>query len=83
MTFLPENASATTNGTVTSTSGRKFTIDTGLRKVTVDTETLIYNPLDKVGYTRISKGDFVKVSGTIDETFFGKKELKASYVVEL
>jgi RNase P/RNase MRP subunit p29 len=83
MTFLPENASATINGTVTSTSGRKFTIDTGLRKVTVDTETLIYNPLDKVGYTRISKGDFVKVSGTIDETFFGKKELKASYVVEL
>ncbi len=80
--MLPENTHAHLSGTVTKINGRKFTLDTGLRKVVVDTSNLIYNPLDNVGYTQVDKGDFVSVSGSVDENFFGKKELDAGYVVE-
>ncbi|WP_417706763.1 DUF5666 domain-containing protein [Rheinheimera aquimaris] len=68
-------------GTVTSVSGRSFTIDTGSRKVTVDTMALGYNPLDEVGIQRIEKGDFVTVSGDLDIGMFDKSEIEARTII--
>ncbi|HEX5793219.1 MAG TPA: DUF5666 domain-containing protein, partial [Rheinheimera sp.] len=68
-------------GTVTSVSGREFTIDTGKRKITVDTLALGYNPLDEVGIQQIEKGDFVSVSGDLDLSIFDKSEIIAENIV--
>ena len=73
----------TVRGTVTSINGRQFTIDTGPRKLTVDTISMIYNPLDDKGYQKITKGDYVKVSGNMDYDFWEGRELMADTVVTL
>ncbi len=70
-------------GTVTSKSGREFTIDTGLRKLTVDTIEMGYNPLDDVGYQQIDVGDYVSVTGNMDLDFWGNRELTADSVITL
>lgn len=68
-------------GTVSSVSGRKFAIDTGKRKITVDTSRLGYNPMDEVGFQVIEKGDFVAVSGDLDTAVFNGPEIVAETVV--
>ena len=68
-------------GTVTSVSGREFTIDAGKRKVTVDTMQMGYNPLDDVGIQKIDKGDFVSVSGELDINYLDKAEISAETIV--
>lgn len=70
-------------GTVTSKSGREFTIDTGLRKLTVDTIVMGYNPLDDMGYQKIDVGDYVSVTGNMDLDFWGNRELTADSVITL
>ena len=70
-------------GVVTETGSDEFTIDTGLKSLTVDTQNLLYNPLDEVGYQRIEKGDRVRVTGTIDHNLFAGRELVAETVTEL
>ena len=61
----------------------EFIVDTGFRKVEVDTDTLAYNPLDDKGFTQIDLGDRVRVSGIVDDEFFDGKEVDASYVTEI
>lgn len=68
-------------GTVTSVSGREFTVDTGTRKVTVDTIQMGYNPLDDIGFQKIDTGDFVSVSGDLDIDVFDGRELSAESIV--
>ena len=68
-------------GTVTSISGREFTIDTNDRKVSVDTMQMGYNPLDDVGLVRIKEGDFVSVSGDLDLNVFDEAEISAETIV--
>jgi uncharacterized protein YdeI (BOF family) len=80
---LPEGASVDVQGKVTSVNGREFTVDTGFRKVTVDTKSLLYNPLDKVGFTKIKKGDRVRVSGKVQDDLFDTKEVSANFVMNL
>jgi uncharacterized protein YdeI (BOF family) len=80
---LPETATATISGIVVAKVGRDIKVDTGVRKVTVDTSDMTYNPLDDEGITRVGIGDFVRVSGQVDETFLGKKELEADYIIEI
>lgn len=70
-------------GTVTSVIGREFTIDTGTKKVQVDTAGLPYDPMDDAGFLRIEKGDKVKVGGKIDVSFIDDTELSADWIVEL
>jgi uncharacterized protein YdeI (BOF family) len=82
-TVLPEGASVDLQGKVTSVSGREFTVDTGFRKVTVDTKSLLYNPLDNVGYTKIKVGDRVKVSGKVQDDLFDTKEVSANFLTKL
>lgn len=80
---LPDNAIVDLQGKVVSVNGRTFVLDTGLRKVTVDTEKLIYNPMDNVGFTKIDKGDRVRVSGVVDDDFFTGKKVSTNSIVEL
>lgn len=70
-------------GTVTSTDGREFTINTGDRKTTVDTWQLGYNPLDDEGYLKLDKGDRVTVYGDLDYEVFDGREISAEALVEL
>lgn len=73
----------TVRGTVTSESGREFTIDTGARELTIDTIEMSYNPLDDSGYLGIDKGDYVSVSGEMDIDTWEERELMADSVVTL
>lgn len=73
----------TVRGTVTGVNGRQFTIDTGSRKMTVDTIMMSYNPVDAKGYPTIDKGDYVSVSGDMDYDTWEKRELMADTVVVL
>jgi hypothetical protein len=79
---LPDNTSADITGKVTNIRGREFTVDTGWRKVQVDTAKMGYNPLDNLGLTKIKKGDRVTVSGVVDNSYFDDKELSANYIIE-
>ena len=70
-------------GTVTSVSGREFTIDAGVRQMTVDTSLMAYNPMDDMGYQQIDTGDYVSVSGDMEADFWENQELMAASVVTL
>lgn len=70
-------------GEVTMVTGREFTIDTGVREMTVDTIALPYNPLDDEGYQKIEVGDRVSVTGDIDIDWWEEKELMAESVTTL
>ncbi len=80
---LPEGASVDVQGKITQIDGREMVVDTGFRKVTVDTKDMIFNPLDKVGFTKLAKGDRVRVSGKVDNDYFDTKEIDASSITEL
>ncbi|NMT65124.1 NirD/YgiW/YdeI family stress tolerance protein [Marinobacter orientalis] len=69
-------------GTVTSVSGREFTIDTGERQVSVDTLQMGFNPLDDVGFVQVEEGDFVSVSGDLDMSVFDETEISAETIVK-
>ncbi|MDX1630768.1 MAG: hypothetical protein R3234_02815 [Thermoanaerobaculia bacterium] len=74
----------TIQGTVTEIAGEEeFVVDTGLRRVLVETDALGYDPLDDEGYQRIEVGDEVSVTGEIDVDFLEGRELVASSVIEL
>lgn len=82
LSTLPHGAFIDMTGKVTNKSGREFTVDTGVRKVVVDTDQMLYNPLDKTGYTKVDVGDRVRVSGRVDDDLFEAKEIKASSIYE-
>ena len=71
----------TIQGTVTSTNDRAFTIDTGKKKLTIDTSSMPNDPLDKNGYQAITKGDYLNVTGNISKAFMNKGELVADHIV--
>lgn len=70
-------------GTVTSTdpASAEFTVDTAGQQLTVDASTLGYNPLDARGFQQIEKGDWVSVSGIMDEGFLKDRVVRAASVV--
>jgi len=70
-------------GKVTSVSGDEFTVDSGARELTVETEELGYDPLDDEGYQKIEVGDLVSVAGEIDDDFFEGREMVADSVTVL
>lgn len=80
---LPEGAQVDIQGKVTKVDGRELTVDTGLRKITVDTKSMMFNPLDKTGFTKIDVGDRVRVSGEVQDEFFDSKEVSANSIIEL
>lgn len=76
-----ESGEIDVRGTVSSVGEEKFTIDQGASKLTVDTDDLAYNPLDSQGYVRINEGDYVSVSGEMDDDFLESRLLEADYAV--
>jgi len=70
-------------GVVESTSGREFTIDTGLSEVRVDTDEMPYNPMDDEGYQKIQVGERVRVTGEFGGDLFEARELDADTVITL
>lgn len=70
-------------GTVSGTSGREFTIDSGDRQVTVNTIELDYNPMDESGFQQIEPGDFVRASGELRSDTLESREMMAETVISL
>lgn len=70
-------------GTVTGVNGRKFTLNTEPREITVDTTEMSYNPMDEQGFQKIRKGDLVSVVGVIQSDLYRDREVHASNIVTL
>jgi len=75
----------TVRGSVLETDpmAETFTLDTGLRELTIDTAELDYNPLDDLGYQQIARGDRVSVVGDIDRSFIEEQRLDARSIITL
>lgn len=80
---LGDESQLSLTGTVGQVSGREFTLDTGTGSIQVDTSYMRYNPLDKQGFQRVSRGDKVSVSGELDLDFFEEREILADSVISL
>lgn len=80
-TWIPSRVAL--RGRVTDVGINEFTLDTGLRKVTVEVDELGYDPLDDSGYQKIEKGDRVSVTGSFDYDFWEGRELEADSVIEI
>ncbi|WP_162299691.1 hypothetical protein [Marinospirillum perlucidum] len=78
---VPADYDVQVAGTVTSVTGREFTIDTGARMISVDTLQMGYNPLDDKGVVRVEEGDFVSVSGDLDLNVFDENEISAEAII--
>lgn len=72
-------------GKVTSVAPaeKEFTLDTGKRQITVEVDSMTYDPLDDEGYQKIEKGHRVSVSGDMDIDFFEGRVFEADSVVTL
>tara|TARA_B100001248_G_C27381606_1_gene457230 strand:- start:1201 stop:1734 length:534 start_codon:yes stop_codon:yes gene_type:complete len=79
---LPDGASLDVVGKVVSVGEEEFTVDTGWRRLKVDTDEMKFDPLDEVGLIKINKGDKVKVAGVLDKNFWSSNELEAKYIIE-
>lgn len=75
--YAPDGTWMTVDGKVIETNGREFTVDTGFREVIVDTDEMVYNPMDDEGYQKVVEGQHVTVTGYLDVDFFEKDEIKA------
>ena len=61
----------------------EFTLDTGSKMVTVEVESMPYDPLDDEGYQKIRKGQRVSVSGDVDIDLFEGRVFEADAIVTL
>ena len=82
-TILHPDTGFQLQGTITKTSGREFTINTGSHEIKIDTSNMDYNPLDDKGYQKLKVGDYVQVIGKLDVDFFEKTEIMAESVTTL
>lgn len=77
-----DGASVKAQGKVVSTSDDDFVLDTGFRKLEVDTDQLSFNPVDNKGLVQVEKGDRVRVAGIVDDDFLEGKEINARYILD-
>ena len=70
-------------GTVTEVHDDEFVVDTGARRIIVDTAEMNRDPLDDEGYQKIQVGDMVSVTGNFERDLFEGRELMASTVTTL
>jgi uncharacterized protein YdeI (BOF family) len=74
----------TLGGQVTDIDGREFEMITGdATRLTVDTATMPYNPLDAEGAQTVTVGDHVSVSGELDDAVFEEAEMMADSLMIL
>lgn len=78
-------SAVTVQGTVTSVrpKAKEFTVDTGLRELTVSVEGMAYDPLDDDGYQKIRTDDVVRVQGRMDRNLFDGRQLVAGSVTKV
>lgn len=76
-------SAAVIRGTVTEVNDDEFKLDTGAREITVETEDMLYDPLDDLGYQKIDVGDRVSVVGEMDYDFLEGQEFVATSIVTL
>lgn len=79
----PDGSWIEVNGIVKEINGREFTLNTGWKTLAIDTTHLGYNPLDNKGPQKVEKGDYVRVSGSVDDNVFKQKEIIASSIITL
>lgn len=60
-----------------------FTVDIGARDITVHTDEMTYDPLDEYGWQQINPDDLVRVTGRIDNEFFGGRVLDAHRITTI
>lgn len=70
-------------GVVSEIAGKDFVVDTGARKITVDTSQMTYDPLDDEGYQKVDVGDMVAATGNFERDLFEGRELMARSVTTL
>lgn len=70
-------------GQVTAIDGDELSLDLGGSVVSVDTGPMGYDPLDDIGDQRVREGDWVQVSGTLDERFFEDRHLGALRITSI
>lgn len=70
-------------GVVSEVNDDEFVVDTGVRGLTVEVDEMSYDPLDDTGYQKVTEGDLVTVSGSIDHDFLEGRDLVADTVTIL
>lgn len=70
-------------GTVTEANGEEFTLHTGMTTMTVEVDQMAVNPLEGNPDWSVGPGDYVSVTGEIDNDFFEGREIVASSVVTI
>lgn len=81
---LPETVSTISiYGPVTEVDKDRFILDRGKRSLSVDVSKMANNPLDDEGYQKVDVGDYVRVTGIIEEGFEENREFQAVSVTEL
>lgn len=70
-------------GTVTEVDESEFTLDTGDRRIEVETSEMDNDPLEDDEQARVFVGDRVSVRGELEMDFFEGRELEAESVVTL
>jgi len=73
----------TLRGIVTAVYDDDFSINTGLREITVRVDEMPYDPLDDLGYQKIEIGDYVSVTADPDWGLFEGRVLDAVSVVTI
>lgn len=70
-------------GEVARITGDEFSLDVGNSVVSVGTGSMSYNPLDKIGAQRVQAGDWVQVSGRLDNRLFEERRLDATRITSV
>jgi uncharacterized protein YdeI (BOF family) len=80
--YLLRPSMTVVTGTVTGVDDDEFTVDTGTRKIEVETDEMDDSPFDN-GYRKVARGDRVTVTGDMDSEFFDGRVLNAETVTVL
>ena len=78
-----ETGAMTLTGTITAISEDAFQFSTGKNSITVETDDLDENPLDKEGYYQLSQGDRVSITTTFDDDLTEDFEVEADTLIRL
>lgn len=81
--YRREPTTVTLAGEVAQIMGEEFSLDVGNSMVSIDTGSMSYNPFDKIGAQRVEAGDWVQVSGRLDNRLFEERRLDATLITSI
>lgn len=70
-------------GEVVEIGTQEFWVKAGGQKIEVEVDQMPYNPVDDKGYLKVKVGDRVRVTGKMEDGFFGGREFEALTLVKL